>query len=56
MDEQEIDFCRREKNTVVELIQVTQQVNDPTALQRELSALSDAKKYFAKAKKDTGCR
>lgn len=47
---QEIDFLRREKNTIVELIQVAQQVNEPATLRRELSALSDAKKHFTTAK------
>lgn len=48
-DKQEIDFLRREGNSVVELIQVAQQCDDKEIMQRELTALTEAKARFTKA-------
>lgn len=47
---QEVDFLRREGNSVIEIIQAAQQCDDEKIRQRELTALSEAKTRFSKAK------
>ena len=49
-EKQEVDFVRREGNTIVELIQVAQQCDDEKIRQRELTALQEASARFLKAK------
>jgi predicted AAA+ superfamily ATPase len=47
---QEIDFLLREGNTVSQLIQVTQQIENEKTLNRELNSFIEAEEFFPKAK------